>query len=313
MPDSHITGGNSKGVCGPFPRSVWTHPYSPADDLDRLCAEIWKRAEQTKKGVWSFLLDNNRLFSNDTTAETASGLERVVKPRDLDEVSLMIRREHQILLREHGTVAPSAPAPGDSCSHGDEMPACTKEADAVASGRKEEVQEEEEVMSQEEQQCRSIEKFLKGFLIQKKIVKKAPPLSEEDFPPLPSAAVPWDSPSGDRKQARGPAGVGAGARAGVGRASTRRPAAPSAKAPHWAPQDPAAPSKTPHWAPQDPAAPSKTPHWAPQDPAAPSKTPHWAPQDPAAPSKTPHWAPQDAAAPLQDNRPRPWSSSCQQC
>ncbi|XP_041933609.1 uncharacterized protein LOC121696284 isoform X2 [Alosa sapidissima] len=245
MPDSHITGGNSKGVCGPFPRSVWTHPYSPADDLDRLCAEIWKRAEQTKKGVWSFLLDNNRLFSNDTTAETASGLERVVKPRDLDEVSLMIRREHQILLREHGTVAPSAPAPGDSCSHGDEMPACTKEADAVASGRKEEVQEEEEVMSQEEQQCRSIEKFLKGFLIQKKIVKKAPPLSEEDFPPLPSAAVPWDSPSGDRKQARGPAGVGAGARAGVGRASTRRPAAPSAKAPHWAPQDPAAPSKTP--------------------------------------------------------------------
>ncbi|XP_048086012.1 arginine-glutamic acid dipeptide repeats protein-like [Alosa alosa] len=275
MPDSHITGGNSKGVCGPFPRSVWTHPYSPADDLDRLCAEIWKRAEQTKKGVWSFLLDNNRLFSNDTTAETASGLERVVKPRDLDEVSLMIRREHQILLREHGTVAPSAPAPGDSCSHGDEMPACAKEADAAASGRKEEVQEEEEVMSQEEQQCRSIEKFLKGFLIQKKIVKKAPPLSEEDFPPLPSAAVPWDSPSGDRKQARGPAGagagVGAGARAGAGRASTRRPAAPSAKAPHWGPQDTAAPS-APHWAPQDPAAPS-APHWAPQDPAAPSKTP----------------------------------------
>ncbi|XP_062386077.1 ataxin-2 homolog [Sardina pilchardus] len=238
MPDSHTTGDNSRGACGPFPRSVWTHPYSPADDFDRLCAEIWKRAQQTKNGVWSFL-------------------ERVVKPRDLDEVALMIRREHQILLREHATVAPDAPAPGDSCSHGDEMPTCAREreagaAAAAASGRKEEVQEEQEVMSQEEMQCRSIEKFLKGFLIQNKVMTKAPALSEEDFPPLPCAAVPWDSPSGHRKQARGRAGAGAGAGAGAsagagtaGTAGTQRPAAPSARAPHWGPQDPVTPSKTP--------------------------------------------------------------------
>lgn len=81
MPDSRVTGGNLRGVCGPFPRSLWTHPYSPEDDFDRLCAEIWKRAERTKKGMWSYSLDYCSLFNNDQTAETAKGLERYVIAR----------------------------------------------------------------------------------------------------------------------------------------------------------------------------------------------------------------------------------------
>ena len=123
-------------------------------------------------------------------------LPRVVQQNELDEIALMIRREHQIILREHASADTTAgTTAGDSCSHGDELPAYAegKETAAVVAGKEEEKEEEEEeeedergeMISQEEKQCRSIEKFLKGLLIHQQEEREAPPLSEEEFPPTP--------------------------------------------------------------------------------------------------------------------------------
>lgn len=36
---------------GPCPRHIWVHPNAPKDNFDRVCHEIWKRAQTLPDGL----------------------------------------------------------------------------------------------------------------------------------------------------------------------------------------------------------------------------------------------------------------------
>ncbi|XP_051729241.1 uncharacterized protein LOC127501338 [Ctenopharyngodon idella] len=165
---------------GPFPRSMWIHPHTPEDSLDRVCGRVLMRSVLASKGVWPHLPENAHVFADEisgilsyTRRHDDSLAQRVGHPT-LDKVMLMTQHNMtQTLLKGH--VNATCPCfADDRFSHGHE-PEKTKE-----------------IISQEEANKRKTEKFLKQIHLPKQVtlkdISKGP--SNEDFPPLPPPASP---------------------------------------------------------------------------------------------------------------------------
>lgn len=58
---------------GPFPRSVWIHPSTPEDSLDRTCGRVLKRSVLASKGVWPHLPENAHVFAEDGDIQSNRG------------------------------------------------------------------------------------------------------------------------------------------------------------------------------------------------------------------------------------------------
>ncbi|KAI2652803.1 hypothetical protein H4Q32_006105 [Labeo rohita] len=163
---------------GPFPRSVWIHPCTPEDSLDRACGNILKRYVLASKGVWPHLPENAHVFADedgDIQSYTSRGHDgslstQSVGHQKLDKVMLMIQHNMtQTLLPGH--VDATCPCfPDDRCSHGHEPDKTIEiEADGKNTGE-----------------------FLKE-IVPKNATRKADipeGPSDEDFPPLPPPASP---------------------------------------------------------------------------------------------------------------------------
>lgn len=50
---------------GPFPRSMWIHPHTPEDSLDRVCGRVLMRSVLASKGVWPHLPENAHVFADE--------------------------------------------------------------------------------------------------------------------------------------------------------------------------------------------------------------------------------------------------------
>ncbi|RXN26455.1 hypothetical protein ROHU_020934 [Labeo rohita] len=72
---------------GPFPRSVWIHPCTPEDSLDRACGNILKRYVLASKGVWPHLPENAHVFADedgDIQSYTSRGHDGSLSTQDVN-------------------------------------------------------------------------------------------------------------------------------------------------------------------------------------------------------------------------------------
>ncbi|XP_026785936.3 uncharacterized protein LOC113536281 [Pangasianodon hypophthalmus] len=168
---------------GPFPRSIWIHPDIPEDELDRVCFRIWRRSVLAQRGIWPHLAENVPRFMHDPLMMDINSISRQKRPEEilagmlvrqyeLEEWTLLIKREKgQMPQHQSDTMAPD---PGIL---------------------------DETIISVTEANQRKIERFLKDVLIpdhDKKKEASFDSLSMEDFPPLPSAAAPWNRAQRDQ-------------------------------------------------------------------------------------------------------------------
>ncbi|XP_043073904.1 uncharacterized protein LOC122323863 [Puntigrus tetrazona] len=164
---------------GPFPRSVWIHPCTPEDSLDRACGRVLKRSVLASEGVWPHLPENAHLFAEDGAIRSRRGhygslSSQSMGHQKLDKVMLMTQHNMtQTLLQGH--VDATCPClPDDRCRHGHE-PDKTME-----------------IISQEQADGNKTEEFLEEILpkqaTRKADIPEGP--SDKDFPPLPPPASP---------------------------------------------------------------------------------------------------------------------------
>ncbi|XP_076864816.1 uncharacterized protein c19h1orf94 isoform X2 [Brachyhypopomus gauderio] len=186
---------------GPFPRSVWIHPHTPEDALDRICLKIWKRSVWAQRAVWPHLPEYADRFADDPPAKDAHNcaLTQLHSSRpglsgtklDVDELTLMVQREMvQTLDQQHDTIIPCQQPSGSLCFHGDNQ---------------DDLDKPKEVIDIKETQRRIIEKFLKDVLMPNQDKKKqevSEGLSLEDFPPLPCTALPCEDRPGQKAHIR---------------------------------------------------------------------------------------------------------------
>ncbi|KAL1255973.1 hypothetical protein QQF64_014034 [Cirrhinus molitorella] len=162
---------------GPFPRSVWIHPCTPEDSLDRACGRVLKRYVLASKGVWPHLPENAHVFADedgDIQSYTNRGHDGRLSTHKghqrLDKVMLMTQHNMTQTLLQRDVDATCPCFPHDRCSHGHE-PDKTIEI---------------------ETDRRNTEEFVKEILPKKATQKADIPEgpSVEDFPPLPPPASP---------------------------------------------------------------------------------------------------------------------------
>ncbi|XP_042601656.1 uncharacterized protein LOC109046486 isoform X2 [Cyprinus carpio] len=164
---------------GPFPRSVWIHPSTPEDSLDRTCGRVLKRSVLASKGVWPHLPENAHVFAEDGDIQSNRGhYSSLSTPsaghQKLDKVMLMTQHNMtQTLLQGH--VDAMCPCfPDDRCRHG-------HEPDKTI-----------EIISHEEADRDKTEEMLEEIQPKQATGKADIPEGplEEDFPPLPPPASP---------------------------------------------------------------------------------------------------------------------------
>ncbi|XP_073787933.1 uncharacterized protein C1orf94 homolog isoform X2 [Danio rerio] len=122
----------SGDALGPFPRSVWIHPHTPEDSLDRTCRRVLRRSVLANKGVWPHLPENAHVFADEDsgiyTTRGHDGRLPIVHTghQKLDKV--MVKTQHnltQTFLQRHVDTTCLC-HPDDPCSYEHE-PDKTKE------------------------------------------------------------------------------------------------------------------------------------------------------------------------------------------
>ncbi|XP_059411286.1 uncharacterized protein LOC132144735 isoform X2 [Carassius carassius] len=168
---------------GPFPRSVWIHPCTPEDSLDRACARVLKRSVLASKGIWPHLPENAHVFAEDGDTQSYRGhcgrlFTQSAGHQKLDKVMLMTQHNMtQTLLQGH-VDATSPCFPDDRCGRG-------HEPDKTI-----------EIISQEEADRDKNEEFLEEIIPKQPTGKADIPegFSDEDFPRLPPLSTRVDRP-----------------------------------------------------------------------------------------------------------------------
>ncbi|XP_071989194.1 uncharacterized protein C1orf94 homolog isoform X2 [Engystomops pustulosus] len=84
---------------GPCPRHIWIHPYAPKDEFDRVCYEIWKRAQglpeglKPKNGNSTLKIEKNHSMTHNTNVRSVHGKQ--------DDISHMVEQEHMNIIIEN--------------------------------------------------------------------------------------------------------------------------------------------------------------------------------------------------------------------
>ncbi|XP_064203710.1 uncharacterized protein LOC135261384 isoform X3 [Anguilla rostrata] len=199
----------------PFPRSVWIHPNTPKDDLDRICFQIWTRIQSPGQDLRSVSPDNINKPSeiivnsqttplndvsyacNSSTAAPTDGTKITIPGRHKGELHSEQNKINQIVQQEFkGLPKGQNIWPRGSQVHRDFSCHSEDPHDSKQDGS-----------STEERQQRSPGKLLKRVQGPKgKGVPWLPVIDE--YPPLPCPAQPWNGRVYQRSPAAWPSPPG---------------------------------------------------------------------------------------------------------